>query len=187
MHKLSRRAPLTLASARKSKLVLTRDTRARSLHQLQDFLQGRHGRVTWRRHRESSVGSAAFNRPLGILPFQKSVNQSRSEGIAATDAVKNFQVLAVTRFIKTSSAITNGIPIINGRCLGLAQSGSHNAEGEIFHHLFNHALESVHMEIGKAFIHSRNFITKLGRKSSSLPRTTSTNGAMRRLTNCACF
>ena len=64
------------------------------------FVLGRHRGVAGRRHRQRPVSRAALNSPLRSFVHQETVNQTRSETVAAAHAIKDFQILARDRLIK---------------------------------------------------------------------------------------
>src|SRR5580698_10440824 len=71
----------------RSKGLSARDSCADAFHDLQNIIERRHRRVARSRHRKRAVGRAAIDGKLRILAREKSVNQSRREGVSAADAV----------------------------------------------------------------------------------------------------
>jgi hypothetical protein len=59
------------------------NSRSRSFHYLQDFVQRSHGSVSRRGHGQSAVGGAALGGPLRTFSGEETIDQARGEGIAA--------------------------------------------------------------------------------------------------------
>src|SRR5215831_12854794 len=52
-----------------------------------DLVESRHGRVTWRRHRQRTVSDAVAERRLGIVVGEESVEEPTGKRVAAADSV----------------------------------------------------------------------------------------------------
>src|SRR5260370_33477463 len=107
---------------------LAGDARADTFHHLQDFLKGDHRSVAGGGHGEGAVGGAAFYGPLRILPGEETVNETAGEGIAAANAVENFQAFAVRGLIELAIVVADGAPIIQRSCCALAPRGGNDLE-----------------------------------------------------------
>ncbi len=103
-----------------TEIVSAGDARADALHYLQDFLKRDHRRVAGSGHGESAVGGAALHGPLRVLPGEEAVDEAGGEGIAAADAIEDFQVFAVLGLIELAIVVADGAPIVQRGGFGSA-------------------------------------------------------------------
>src|SRR5271155_1401921 len=136
---------------------LASDAGADSSHHLRDFLQGSHGSVSRSGHSERTVRGAALHRPLRIMSRQKTIYQAGSEGIAAPDAVEDFEILAVSGLVELAIAIADGAPIILRGGFCFAQSGGDNLERIFLHDRGDHLFETFHFERRVMLVHAWDF------------------------------
>src|ERR1700722_6150818 len=142
-----------------------RDPCPLTLHRLQHLVVGCHGCIARRRHRQSSVSSAALHRPLSVFAREESVNSSRGEGISSTGSVVDFQVLSCGGLIEFAVVIADRAPVIDGGTLGESQSRRHYGQRWILlNHLFNHALKIGGIQVGVLLVQARHRKTEGGRE-----------------------
>ena len=89
-----------------------RNASSDAFHDLRHFLEGGHGSVSRGGHGQRAMRGAALDRPLRVMACQETVNQAGSKGIAASDAIEDFEVLAVSCLVELAIAITDRAPII---------------------------------------------------------------------------
>src|ERR1035441_2359446 len=92
--------------------LLARDARGLSLHQVKHFGQRGHGGIARGGHSQRAVSGAAFHGPLRRLAGEKTVDEAGSETGATADAVVDFEILAVLRFVKSAVGVTQRAPIV---------------------------------------------------------------------------
>ena len=107
---------------------------------------------------------ATFDGPFGVLAGEKTIDQTGSEGIAAADAIKDFDAFAIGGLEKLSIVVTDGAPIVARGGFGLAQSGGNYLERKFLNHFPNHLLETADFEGGEVLIHAGHFETESGGK-----------------------
>ena len=92
------------ASSRRRLRFLTLDPRAYVLDQRFHFLQRCHGRVAGSCHGKRAVGGPIFDSFLRIVELEKAIDKAAGKAITAADAIEDFQILAVARFVTCPSA-----------------------------------------------------------------------------------
>src|ERR1700678_2762935 len=122
--------------------LLTRDSRTRSTHHLQNFRKGRHGSVTRCCHSQSAMRGSAFHCPPRPLAGKKTVDPSRGKRISASYAIEDLQVFPIFRLIKITVGIADGAPVIEGRGFRFAQRSGDYGKRKFLDHSLNHLLES---------------------------------------------
>src|SRR5580658_8021242 len=73
-------------------LLSSLDACAAASHRFFDLGEGRHRRISRRRHRQRAVRGAALDCPLWAFVGEKPVNEAGSERVAASDAIENLEV-----------------------------------------------------------------------------------------------
>src|SRR6476646_541672 len=134
-----------------------RDARPDSFHHLHHFLQSCHGGVSGRGHREGAMRSSAFDRPLRILSRQKSIDQPRCEGVAASHAVENLKIFTISRLVELAIAITDRAPVILRGGFCFAKRRGHHLEGIFRYNLCDHLLEALDLKRYVMLVHARHF------------------------------
>src|SRR5882724_11788336 len=87
-------SPLTLTLSQREREFCLSPCHARrsTLHELFHFGERCHRSISRCRHRQLAVRRAAIDRVLWTFISEKTVNQSRSKRVAATDAIEDLQV-----------------------------------------------------------------------------------------------
>src|SRR5215469_11644221 len=93
---------------------LSLHSRSQALHCSLDFRERRHRCVARRGHCQRPVCSAALHGPLGSLPFQEPVYQSRGERISASDSIIDFHIEPGWRLVQAALAVADRAPIVPG-------------------------------------------------------------------------
>src|SRR5215469_7857918 len=142
------------------------DARRLSLHQVQYILERRHGSVAGRRHGQRAMGRSTLERPLDILPAEKSIQQTRDERIAPAHSVVNLEVFARGRFVEFTFAVAGyGSPIVSaGRVGGAQGNGNQRNVGIFIPYGFHHRAKTCHLEFAEIFVHSGNGKAKSDRE-----------------------
>src|ERR1700693_1917599 len=136
------------------------DSGARSFHYVKNFVEGRHGGIARRGHRQRSMSGTAFYSPLSILTREKPINQTGGKRITAANTIKNLKILAIFGLIEVAVVAANGSPIISRRGGGFAKRGGDHFEGKIVQDFLNHLFEDDRIQCGQMLIHSWHFVTK---------------------------
>ena len=83
----------------------------------------------------------------GVVEFEESVDEAGGEGIAAADAVENFEVLAVDRVVELAVVPAEGGPVVVGGGVDFAKGGGGGFEiGEFGDRFFDHLFEAVDLD-----------------------------------------
>src|ERR1041385_2622773 len=92
------------------------------------------------------MGGPVFNGSLRIAEFEKAIYQSGSEAVTATNAIEDFQVLPVRRFIELAICPTDRAPIIKAGRLNRAQGGGcHFEVRESACDFLDHSFKATHV------------------------------------------
>src|ERR1019366_5251258 len=102
--------------------------RPAALHNSLHFVERSHGRIARGGHRQRTVRAAAVDGPVRALFVQKTVDQPRREGIAATDAVEDLEVRHGPRLVELALVVAHRAPVVDGRGLHMAQGRGHSLE-----------------------------------------------------------
>src|SRR5947207_16021238 len=94
------------------KSVLPLDACVAALDEDFHFLQGCHGRIAGSCHGERAVGSSIFDSFLRIVELEKAIDKAAGKAITAADAIEDFQILEVGRFVRLSIRPANRSPVI---------------------------------------------------------------------------
>jgi len=132
----------------------------RTAHQLGNFFQGYHRRIAGSGHGQRAVSRATFDRPLGSLPGQKTVDQPRGKGVAASNPIEDFQVLPVFRLVKSATLVANRTPVVPSRGFRIAKRSGDDLEGKFRYHLLDHLFEGLGLDVRDVFIESCDIKTK---------------------------
>src|ERR1700676_958519 len=131
---------------------------SRPLHHLKHFLERGHGCVAGSGHGQGAMSGSALDCPLWVLSGQKAVNQTRSEGVAAANAIQNLQILPIPRLKKITLAIADRTPIISRCRRRFAKRRRHDLEGKILHDFPNHLFEALRVQGGETLVGPRNVV-----------------------------
>src|SRR5258708_13190657 len=116
------------------------------------------------------MSGSAFHSPLRVFSGKKTIDQTRSEGVAATNAIQDFEILSVRRSKKITLAIANRAPIISRCRRRLAECGGYYLERKILHDSLDHLFEPFRVQRRKIFFHPRYLATQPAENTSTIPK-----------------
>src|SRR5258708_6247097 len=130
------------------------NSRSRSFHYLQDFVQGSHGSVSRRGHGQGAVGGAALDGPLRTFSGEESIDQARGEGIATTNPNEDLEVFAGRGLKKIAIGVADCAPIVPGGGWGCAEGSAAPLEKKKRRNLAKALSEHTRERDGKRVCHS---------------------------------
>src|ERR1700688_3701543 len=110
------------------------------------------------------MSGTAFDGPLRILTREKTINQTRGEGIAAANTIENLEVFSICGLIEIAIVVANGSPIISRRGGGFAKCCGDDFEGKVLQDFPDHLFKSFGIECGKMLLGSVHFVAERRRK-----------------------
>jgi hypothetical protein len=109
-------------------ILSARDASRAAAHDGFDFRECGHTRVSGGGHGQGPMRQAALDSPFGVLAGKKSVDQAGSEGVAAADAIEDFE-RALRNMDDLTVVESDGTPVV--LCCGVRRSEGGRDELEI--------------------------------------------------------